>query len=88
MFYRITLHCITFVSYIISQIISYIRYHIIFFLKEICRVLIGWQPLSKFPYPMAGFFNLLLNPELPFDRTKYLSNIQPWDMGYAHLGVG
>ena len=31
----------------------------LFYLKEIRRVLIGWYPLNKFPYPMAMFFNLL-----------------------------
>ena len=43
----------------------------------------------------------LVQPKLPFDRIKYLSNNQPWVygifptpqfeprlMGYAHLGVG
>ena len=45
------------------------------------------MPIDKFPYLMAGVFNLLFWLKLPFDRIKYLSNNLPQDMGFIpHLG--
>ena len=62
-------------------------YQNLFYLKEICRVLIGWWPLDKFPYPMARLFNTLFRLKLPFDRinTYPTASHGIWDLSHTSV---
>ena len=44
-------------------------------------------PLKILIIHMARFFNFLFQLKLSFHKIKYLSNNQPWDIGFSsHLG--